>query len=145
MRGSPPVQLALLLLGFFAVGVPLVQLTHGRSEPPAQVQNAMPTAVENRPVFVRVRYAHKPLKLVLKKGGEDLLINPDLAVSPVESHARFAVPVEGLELSLRAEWPPGTPETALTVEVEPDGMEGRSQTCWSIGGRIEDTVTFTWK
>ena len=145
MRGSPPVQLALLLLGFFVVGVPLVQLTHGRSE--AVVPKAVALkAGEARPVLVRIRYSQKPSKLEVRKGGENVLPQGGLAVSPVEIHAAFSrVREEGLEFSVVAEWPAGTPDTALTIEVEPDGFEERSQTFWSIDGRIEDAALFTWK
>ena len=144
MRGSPPVQLALLLLGFFAVGVPLVQLTHGRSE--AVVPKAATSKAEEAlPVLVRIRYSQKPSKLEVKKGSESVLPQGGLAASPVEIHAAFGNVQEELEFSVVAEWPAGTPETALTIEVEPDGLPGRSQTFWSINGRIEDAASFTWK
>ena len=143
MRGTPPVQLAFLLLGFFLLAVPLVQLTHGRTEP---VAAARPVATgEGRQVFIRARYAHQPVKLLVKHGADDLLPQPDLAVSPVEGRAKIEIPQAGLELSVQAEWPAGTPDTALTIEVDPDALESRSQTLWSQDGRIEDTMFFSWK
>ncbi len=143
MRGSPPVQLALLLIGFIAVGVPLVQLTHGRSDTVVPKVTTS-KAEEARPVLIRIRYSQKPSKLEIKKGAESVLPQGDLAASPVEIYAAFSKVQEELEFSVAAEWPAGTPETALTIEVEPDNLEGRSQTFWSINGRIEDAASFTW-
>ncbi|MDB6138871.1 MAG: hypothetical protein JWO94_1943 [Verrucomicrobiaceae bacterium] len=144
MRGSPPVQLAFLLLGFFVVGVPLVQLTHGRTQAgPQAAPHALSAAVT--PVFIRLRYSQKPLQLVLKDGSGHVLTPAGLAASPVEIHTQAIIPPEGLEFFLSAEWPPETPETAVTVEIEPDALQSRSQTRWSLDGRIEDTVAFTWK
>ena len=144
MRGSPPVQLAFLLLGFFVVGVPLVQLTQGRTQTTALERQTL-VHDEACTVFLRVRYAHKPSKLVVKSGEVDMLAQADPGVSPVEGRSTMIVAPEGLELSVMAEWPAGTPETALTVEVEPDAMDGRSKTFWSIDGRIADIAAFTWK
>ncbi|MDB6119039.1 MAG: hypothetical protein JWO08_2820 [Verrucomicrobiaceae bacterium] len=144
MRGSPPVQLAFLLLGFFILGVPLVRLTHGGAE---SVTGAIRTtsATDAKPVFVRIRYSQKPLKLEVKRGGENVLPAGDLTASPVEAHTTLLSPLEGLEFSVAAEWPSGTPDTALTIEVEPDSLDGRTQTLWSTNGRIEDIASFTWK
>lgn len=143
MRGSPPVQLALLLLGFFVVGIPLVQLTHGRLDSAV----ALPQKVmvdEARPVLVRIRYSQAPTKLEVKNGAQSLVPQGGLAPSPIEVESTFAGARQGLELSVVAEWPTGTPDTALTLEVEPDHLESRSHTLWSVHGRIEDTASFTW-
>ena len=63
MRGSPPFQLALLLLGFFVLGVPLVQLTSGRPAPMTARPAAVPSAEASRPVLIRVRYVNQPQTL----------------------------------------------------------------------------------
>ncbi|MDB6073525.1 MAG: hypothetical protein JWO89_1165 [Verrucomicrobiaceae bacterium] len=144
MRGSPPVQLALLLIGFFVLGVPLVQLTHGGAEPVTSPIHAT-AATDAKPVFVRIRYSQKPLKLEVKRGTESVLPSGGLAVSPIEAHTTLASQQDGLEFSVLAEWPAGTPDTALTIEVEPDSLDGRTQTLWSTNGRIEDIASFTWK
>ncbi len=147
MRGSPPVQLALLLLGFLALAVPLFQLTAARSEPavPATA-SATNTATPNRvPTTLRVRYAHQPATLSLKLGGRELLPQPDLSASPVEATVDLEIPAEGLELQVQTTWPAGTPETAVTVELEPDGIDAQSQTRWSSGSRLEEVLLFHWK
>lgn len=40
-----------------------------------------------------------------------------------------------------SKWPEGTPDTALTVEVEPDGFETRSETRWSTGSALSEILT----
>lgn len=143
MRGSPPVQLTLLLLVFLGVGIPLVRLTHGGAQPSVAAPAA--DAEGPRPVFYRIRYAQKPSKLVIKQGSSELPLPATLPPSPLEGHASLAFTAQSLEWQVLAEWPPGTPETALTIEVEPDHLDKRSQTNWSIDGRIEDVFTFAWK
>ena len=143
MRGSPPVQLALLLLGFIVVGVPLVELTHGRTESTA-AESTSPGETK-RPVFFRIRCVTPPLKFSIKAGGEDL-ISSSAAPSPImEGRKELAFSEERLELLISAEWPAGSPESVLTIEMEPDGWEGRSRFVWSLNNKVEDTVSFTWK
>ena len=142
MRGSPPVQLTLLLLVFLGVGIPLVRLTSGTApslESPATVEEGP------RSVFYRIRYAQVPRKLVIKQGSTELPLPASLPPSPLEGHASLALAAQSLEWQVLAEWPPGTAETALTIEVEPDHLDKRSQTNWSIDGRIEDVFIFAWK
>jgi len=144
MRGSPPFQLALLLLGFFALGVPLVQLTSGHPAPMA-ARPAATGAETSRPVLIRVRYVNLPQTLSLKLGGKELLPRPEPGASPLEVRTAFLIPQEGVELHVQATWPAGGPEMPVTVEVEPDALDGQSHTLWSIDGRIDDTLAFAWK
>ncbi len=145
MRGSPPVQLALLLAGFLLVAVPLMQLTNARSlDAPAPV----PVATEAGaavPCTLRVRFAHQPLVLSIKNEGKDLLTAVKGWTSPVESSLELVIPKEGVEFQVSAKWPEGTPETALTVDLEPDALDSVSQTRWSTGSEMQETVLFQWK
>jgi hypothetical protein len=50
----------------------------------------------------------------------------------------------GIELFLDAKWADGTPKTALSVEVEPDGYEARIQTRWSTDAAMNEVLVFTW-
>lgn len=95
--------------------------------------------------WVRIRFAHAPQTLSLKQGGTEILKQPlDLKQSPVEVKADLEVSHEGNEMILSATWPEGTPETALTVELEPESFETRSETRWSSGPQMEEVLTFTW-
>lgn len=160
MRGFPPIQIFLLGLLFGLLAVPLAHLTgqEGHAVQDAPLAQAGDAQVvkggaehpggEHRhvevPAVIRVRYAHRPLTISLKSGGHELLTGPDLAASPVEVAAEIEVSHDGNELSLEARWPQGTPDTALTVEVEPEGFETRSVTRWSDGPALMEILTFTW-
>lgn len=133
----------MLLVGFIMLAIPLVQLTTARESVAApQVQIAESKTV---PTTLRLRYAHQPSKLSLQAGGKDLIVQPDLTSSPLELAAELVIPKDGLELSLKAEWPAGTPDTALTVEIEPDGLDARNATRWSTGPSLEEVIPFVWK
>lgn len=152
MRGFPPVQLFILGLVFGLLALPLVQLT---STPAVE-----PVAKEGRshndhlkaddgklvtvPTMARLRFAHQPLSVSLKQGDKELAQKLDLSASPVEFRTGVKVSKGGNELVLAATWPEGTPDTALTVELEPDGFEIRSETRWSSGTALEEVLTFSW-
>jgi hypothetical protein len=161
MRGFPPIQIFLLGLLFGLLSIPLVQLTghavstHGgdavashseSSSLDSTLKATLSSSIEGLkiPVLLRVRYAHKPLKISLKDAAEELLIEPDLSASPLEVDSQLVVRKEGNELSLEATWPEGTPDTALTVEIEPDGREARRETVWSSGADLREILTFIW-
>lgn len=95
--------------------------------------------------WVRIRFAHAPQTLSLKQGDKEVLKQPlDLKQSPLEVKAELEVSHDGNEFILAATWPEGTPETAVTVELEPESFETRSETRWSSGTQMEEVLTFTW-
>jgi len=87
MRGSPPLQLALLLLSFIALAIPLVQLTSARETVTAPVATI---AVEGKalPVTLRLRFAHQPTKLTLELNGKPLLAGRRCDAVTHRSHHR---------------------------------------------------------
>ncbi len=126
---------------------PLVSLTTGyESLPEASKPGTKSSVKESKvPTLVRLRFAHRPLTVSLKQGDEELAAKADLASSPVEFTADLALEKgTGHELMLGATWPEGTPDTALTVELEPDGLETRSETRWASGADLNEVLTFTW-
>ena len=80
-----------------------------------------------------------PAKFFQKKDA-----NGDGFLTLDEFKAGMEVSHDGNELIVSATWPEGTPETALTVELEPDGFETRSETRWSSGTELNEVLTFTW-
>jgi hypothetical protein len=143
MRGSPPLQLALILIGFLLLGIPLVALTSGRETMPAPV--AALTTSYSVPTLVRVRWAHRPTTLSLWVNGKPLLAPLDLALPMIEGQAELLLPKEGIEIALKAEWPAGTPDTAVTLELEPDERDAQTQTRWSSTGKLAEIIPFQWK
>ena len=165
MRGFPPVQLFLLGLVFCLLAFPLASLTTGYAEASNPGSHHAKERVADGeigevnggtehpegehkhvevPVMVRLRFAHRPLTVSLKQEDEELLQEADLSASPLEVRAAIEVSHDGNELIISATWPEGTPDTALTVELEPDGFETHSETRWSSGAELNEVLTFTW-
>lgn len=141
MRGFPPIQIALLVFAFIALAIPLSHLTGNVQAKPLVKTDKE----EEKPVksLVRLRYAHKPVTLSLQIGGKALVSSVD--VSPIEFDAMLIAPKNGVDVLLAATWPQNTPDTAITVEIEPDALETQSQTRWSSAGNLDEAITFTWK
>jgi len=160
MRGFPPLQIFILGLAFGLLAFPLARLTTGyvkEHDDHAHEEHGDPKVVkggtehpegEHRHVevaaLIRLRFAHQPLTVSLKQEGRELLAKPGLTASPVEVKAPIEVSHDGNEMILTATWPPGTPDTALTVEIEPDGFENRSETRWSFGAALNEVITLKW-
>lgn len=147
MRGSPLLQCLIGALGFGLFAIPLVQLTFARAAvaPTTRTAPAAAAASDARHTFIRLRFAHPPKFCSLKLGGVELM--PQSAVppgSPIETEARLAIPSGGIDLALTAQWPGGTPDTAVTVELEPDELDARRETRWSTGPALTEILSFKW-
>jgi hypothetical protein len=168
MRGYPPLHLVVLLLAFAGLAMPLWRMTgagnqvvmvhdhdeldhdeHADEDGTAVVQGGdshLEGAHRHEAVhaLIRVRYAHKPLTLSLTQEGRELLGGADLSESPLELEGDIEVSHDGNEMSLSAKWPEGTPETAVTIEIEPEGFDRVSETVWAAGNLDEEVLLFKW-
>jgi hypothetical protein len=142
MRASPPVQLALMLAVFVLLAVPLVQLTSGRvtGGPKTTLQTSNSGKVRTN---IRIRYAHKPDHLSVTLGNQNVVSDGANLLQGMSDD--LVIPEEGVELQVEADWPAGTPDTALTIEMEPDSLETQSQTRWSHDGRMSEIIVYQWK
>ncbi|OYW74690.1 MAG: hypothetical protein B7Z37_16690 [Verrucomicrobia bacterium 12-59-8] len=141
MRGFPPIQIFLLALTFIVLAVPLSHLTGTVSHAkPAVVQEVESQSVKS---LLRLRYAHKPTTLSLKIADKELIT--DIAASPIEFQTSLPSVKDGVDAFLRATWAEGTPDTSITLELEPDGLAARSETRWSADGALDEVITFEWK
>ncbi len=140
MRGFPPIQIFLLCLAFIVLAVPLSHLTgttsHAKVTPP---KVAASTSVK---MLLRLRYAHPPATLSLKIAGEEKIAA--IGTSPIEIKTALLSVKNGQDVFLSATWPEGTPDTALELELEPDGLASRNETRWSSGGSLDEVITFQW-
>ena len=141
MRGFPPIQIFLLCLAFIVLAVPLSQLTGTTTpEKAAVVKVVESTSVKS---LVRLRYAHKPVTLSVKIADKELIAG--IAASPIELTASLPSVKDGVDVFLSATWAEGTPDTSITLELEPDGLASRSETRWSSAGSLDEVITFEWK
>ncbi|MBE7498482.1 MAG: hypothetical protein HS117_26385 [Verrucomicrobiaceae bacterium] len=140
MRGSPPIQLFLLAIAFVVLAIPLAHLTGNApvEAPKAAKATAKPKEAKS---LLRVRFVHKPEKLSLKLGERELLENGDWMDNAVEFEATLPL---SLDLLVAADWAYGAPDQALTIEIEPDGQDRRSDTRWSAAGSLNEVYSFQW-
>lgn len=143
MRGAPPIHLVLLAVAFGLFAIPLAQLTFARHETVMAKAEAPTTPSAQTGVLLRLRFAHVPKSLSLKLGDRELVPSGS-QVSPVEIRTEVTLPAEGMDLLLDATWPEGTPETAVTIDLEPDGLDTKSHTRWSTGTQLHESLPFLW-
>lgn len=141
MRGFPPIQIFLLCLAFIGLAVPLSHLT-GTSMQAKPVLRAAEKAEKSSGARLRLRYAHRPATLSVKIADKELV--SDITASPLEIKTTLQAANQGVDVFLAATWPEGTPDTAVTLEVEPDGLESRTETRWSSGAALDEVLTFVW-
>ncbi|MBK8092744.1 MAG: hypothetical protein IPK32_12365 [Verrucomicrobiaceae bacterium] len=143
MRGSPPIQLFLLLLAFGLAGIVLSRLT--RAESPVAKSAVKSTAPVTRvKARLRIEWAGKLEKLQILHEDRDLASKADLASESAEFKIELPDLKKGIELQISAKWPTGTPKTALSIEIEPDGHDSRSLLRWTEDASLEDILVFSW-
>lgn len=153
MRSSPLLMLAVVALGFALIAVPLARLTWADDRAglkDAAVSMLPLTAdADSVPVRLLIRYAHAPLRVVVRAGTEVVATfgPPEAsAVGHMEQSGRVALGSERwLELLVEAEWPDSTPPTALGLELEPDGFETRRATLWADTPVATEVLSFSWR
>ena len=144
MRGYPPVHLLILMLAFGALAVPLINLTTSDAATQPAPEKAAQAAGLHK-TLLRIRLAHPPQSISLKHGDKELLPQPDLKTPIIETQSELEIPADGIELLLSAAWPASTPDTALTLEIEPDELDTKTETLWSTGSRMTEVISFQWK
>lgn len=147
MRGFPPLHVLTFAIAFALLAIPLAQLTFARPDEAPVAQVRVEQKAGNKvPTFMRIRLAHVPTSLSLKVEGHELL-SPEQQ-KPTETDisldTEITIPAEGLEILATATWPEGTPDTALTLDLEPSEKENRSLTNWSAGNHLSAAYTFHW-
>jgi hypothetical protein len=141
MRGSPPLHLVLLIVLFGALAVPLAKLTFARAK---VTMNHEVRQSGKTPTLIRFRFAHPPQSASITLNGGVLLGASVVPGSNVETTQEIEIPKEGIEFLAKVLWPEGTPDTAFSIELEPDGLDTQTQTKWSSGSKLEDLFVFKW-
>lgn len=145
MRGFPPIHIILFAVAFALVAVPLSKLTFARpvlSLPAAPAPASVDTG--KNPTLLRLRFAHRPLAVSVKAGADKLWEVTQPEEMTLEHPVALAIPAEGLEFWVTATWPEGTPDTAVSLELEPEGKDTLSQTHWSLGPTMDQIFSFSW-
>lgn len=145
MRGFPFLNLLIALVVSGAVLLPLVwRATRVNAAPALTVaEDAVPAG--RVPSHVSLRFVHAPAKVRLTAG--DVLLHEWTAPGSALLEESVALPLsdDRTEFNVQIEWPAGTPETNVVLQVEPEGREARKEVVWSSGGAADELITLTWK
>lgn len=144
MTSSPlrqffPALGAVILLGFFLDN--MTTDAPGAQEAPRPASTAQST---NVPTVITVRCAHRPEALSISHRGRLLWQS---GTPGLYEEAECGLPLKdgSVTLTVSARWPEGTPDTPVTLELEPEGRPSVSATRWSFGPSLNDSYSFSWK
>lgn len=147
MRGFPPLHLLLFILAFGLFSIPLVNLTLGQNKKnsPVVTEEVPPGEVEKIAGYLRIKLAHAPTSLKLELQGETLLTLEDLEGElSAEKEIQIPSATKEFEGVLAITWPDEAPETAVSLEWEPEAHDSVKVTVWGEGS-LEEVVNLAWK
>ncbi len=139
MFGSPLIVtfiVGALFLGGGLLGFSLIEFSPKRvAAPVTEVQ-----AEESNTIGATliIRSAHPMASVTCALGGVPLELD---LLAPNEAEATIAVGPE-VALKLEVTWQEGTPETAVLVQVEPDGSVATERTLWAQGSLAQELNFF---
>ena len=127
LRQFFPTLGVVILLGFFLYN--MTAPSPGAQET-AHAAPAAPTG--DVPTVITVRCAHRPEALSISCGGR-LLWQPETPGLHEEMECGLPLKDGSVILTVSARWPENTPDTPVTLELEPEGKPTVSATRWSFG------------
>ena len=127
LRQFFPTLGVVILLGFFLYN--MTAPTTGSQEAEHSAPRAQTADV---PTVITVRCAHRPEALSISCGGR-LLWQPETPGLHEETECGMPLNNGSVTLTVSARWPENTPDTPVTLELEPEGKTTVSATRWSFG------------
>lgn len=138
MRGSPLLRALLAFVVIALLGWPLSRLTSANSEPVVLVQPK--TASKKQDVTIQLTFTTVPKLLTVQHLGKEVW-SETAPQAELEKTISIPYPKDGVDLVFHADFPEGTPLTAMRVKLtDPEGEE-HEKTLWGQGG-IDDVLTF---
>lgn len=111
--------------------------------PPSRLEPASVLEDDAVEVFVEIKFAHVPEQSTLALPDGTILWNWKESGKTVVSEANLTLPVQNKHIepmTLYVKWSEGVPETAVSIVLEPEGMETVEKTFWGSGD-IETTIS----
>ncbi len=143
MRGSPLRQFFLTLAGVLLAGIPLYFLTTPTASP--RPQSPIIASVHTSPAYITIRCAHAPETITILLDQRVLVEKKSPIALTIEEEITLPIPPSGsVRLKVEATWPEHTPDTPITITLEPEQLESHTETHWSAGTRLNDIYTFSW-
>lgn len=138
---SPRAAFICTLLGVLVVGIPLPLLT-GTHAAGSTSSKQTPDQATQETVYACLRFTGQPESVQLRHNGHTWEIDTSHASAELELELSLT---STLEIELKARW--ASPEAqAVTLTLEPDGKESRSETHWKDENSTElhQIYTFRW-
>lgn len=144
MRGYPPLQLLLVVIGFGLLSLPLYHLT---CRPQAMREKITVSEQEaekprERKATLQVRCAHAPESLELLTAKGSLVTWKQETQWPQNTNFSYT-PGKAVEIAISAAWAKSIPSTAVSLEFIPEGYPAQSKTLWSQDAEMDDVFQFT--
>ncbi len=145
MQGNPLKELILVLVLVALLAPVIFRLTTDRT--PAAPDDGPVVGVqpaELTPTTVRMQFAHPPHEVVLKYS-EDTTLRIDISGrdSISETELQLDLSDQVVEMPVSVTWPERTPRTAVTITIEPEGMDAREVTFWGEGS-LDEFIELSW-
>lgn len=137
MRGSPLFRAFFIILVLLLMAIPLWRLTH-KAEAVMNVSTA-PTAIK-APVHIQLTFAHEATGFQVLYLGKVIWEGKEPGLTEQKDFA-LEFPKEGIDLEIKAEWTPATPETAVRVTVT-HNYGSTEQSAWATKGSLDKVLTF---
>lgn len=137
---SPRTIFLFTLAGVLLVGAPLPLLTRVAEQSPAE---ASAEAAVRRTVYATLRFTGAPQAFRLRSSKDEW---KEIDLTAPEQDFELELPLSGrIEIEVEARWESTEPQ-AVTLTLEPDGYESRSETQWkeSAGNTLHSIFTFIW-
>ena len=139
LRQFFPTLGVVILLGFF-----LYNMTAPSPGTQGTAHSTPAAPTTDVPTVITVRCAHRPEALSISCGGR-LLWQPETPGLHEETECGLPLKDGSVILTVSARWPENTPDTPVTLELEPEGKPTVSATRWSFGPSLNDSYSFSWE
>src|SRR5579884_3662276 len=115
MRGSPLIRALLAFAALLLLGFPIWKITHPNAAS-AALENPNPAKNEKQNVKLQLTFAHPAAKVEVLYLGQSIWSEKNPAAN-IERVFSIEFPKEGIDLEIKAQWPPSTPATAIRAKL----------------------------
>lgn len=136
MHGCPSIRAAIVLLIFLLLGLPVWSITH----PKTVTSPVASQKVEKQPLDLRLTFAHQPSSVSVLYLDEVVWKENNPALS-MEHALNIEFPKEGVDIEIKAQWPAGTPATAVRAQLKTPSAGTLEKSVWGEG-ELDEVLTF---
>jgi hypothetical protein len=137
MRGSPVFRAIVVIVLLLLAAIPLWRLTHAAGVASMDSAPVAPAAAAR--VHIELTFAHAPSGFQVLHLGK-VIWEAKQSGETAQKDIPMEFPKEGIDLEIKADWPPATPLTAVRAVVT-HGETPIEKTVWGRGS-LDEVMTF---